>query len=154
MTIDILLERFDPHAALAAFAEGNVRGGALASFVGYCRGEAQGGDVAWLDLEHYPGFTEAEIARLAMQARARFALIDLLVLHRAGRILPGEAIVLVAALSPHRAEAFAAVEHLMDYLKTDAPFWKREQRGDGAYWIEPTADDRRRRLQHESAKHD
>jgi molybdopterin synthase catalytic subunit len=137
-------EAFSPTEALAAFAAGDTRAGACASFVGRCRGEG----VHWLELEHYPGYTEAEIARLAAETVAKFQLLDLLVIHRVGRVNPGEPIVLVAALSAHRREAFAAVEHLMDYLKTDAPFWKREVRDDGARWIEPNAEDRRRREGH------
>lgn len=130
---------FDPQAALAAFVAGHSEAGALASFVGLCR--AEGGDVVALHLDHYPGFTEAEIARIDGEARARFDLIDTLVVHRCGAVAPGEPIVLAAALSTHRKAALQAVDFLMDYLKTGAPFWKREIGPGGERWIEPRADD-------------
>lgn len=149
ITVSITADVFSPDAELARFTAMRGRGcGAAVTFVGYCRGASQDGDVTRLDLEHYPGFTEKEIGRLAQRVTDRHALDGLLVTHRFGTILPGEPIVLVAALSTHRAAAFAAVEELMDYLKTDAPFWKREIRPNGARWIEPTAEDRRRREEH------
>lgn len=120
--------------------------GALASFVGYCR--SANGAVSQLELDHYPGFTEAEVSRLARSVAARHDLLDLLVIHRIGVIPANDPIVLVAALSRHRAEAFAAVAEMMDYLKTDAPFWKRETGPDGSRWIEPTAADYARRAEH------
>ena len=122
--------------------------GALATFVGYCRSSSETGAVSQLDLDHYPGFTESEINRLAQQTARRHGLDALLVIHRVGAIAPGEAIVLVAALSAHRAAAFTAVAELMDYLKTDAPLWKRESGSGGSRWIEPTAKDRARRRAH------
>jgi len=134
--IVVQAEAFDPHALLAGLA--HPAAGAMASFIGIVRGEG----VRALELEHYPGFTEREIARIEAQARARLDLIDVLIVHRYGKLLPGEAIVLVAALARHRAAAFDAVRLLMDYLKTDAPFWKREITADGARWIEPRAEDR------------
>lgn len=124
---------------LAAFSAGRTDAGALASFVGLCR--AEGGAVATLELDYYPGFTESEIARIAAEAKSKFDVLDLLVIHRAGVIAPGEPIVLVAALSAHRKAALAAVDFLMDYLKTSAPFWKRETGPGGERWIEPTQDD-------------
>ncbi|MES1199660.1 MAG: molybdenum cofactor biosynthesis protein MoaE [Pseudomonadota bacterium] len=142
MRIVVTDARFDPIAEIARFAE-SANAGALATFVGYCRDE--GGAVTRLELQHYEGFTQSEIARLAEPIARRHALVDLLVIHRSGAVAAGEPIVLVAALSPHRASAFKAVEELMDYLKTDAPFWKREVRADGARWIEPTAQDEARR---------
>lgn len=149
ITVSIIPEVFSPDAELARFTAVRDAGcGAAVTFVGYCRSASQDGDVTRLDLEHYPGFTEKEISRLAQRVAARRALAGLLVIHRFGTVLPGEPIVLVAALSAHRAAAFAAVEELMDYLKTDAPFWKREIGPDGARWIEPTAEDRRRREEH------
>ena len=138
-------EAFDPHAKLAAYDTPGADHGALASFVGYCRGRSHGRDVETLELQHYPGFTEQEIGRMAQDAARRHSLKDVLVVHRVGVIRPGEAIVLVAARSAHRAQAFEAVEELMDLLKTDAPLWKREAGADGVRWIEPTADDRTRR---------
>lgn len=145
MQVRITDRAFDPHAEAASFAGGRKDGGALVSFVGYCRDETAGRGVGELYLDHYPGFTEPEIARIAESVRDRFDLIDLLVIHRVGAVAPGDAIVLVAALSTHRAEAFAAASALMDYLKTDAPLWKKETGPDGARWIEPTPADRARR---------
>ncbi|HVY86346.1 MAG TPA: molybdenum cofactor biosynthesis protein MoaE [Caulobacterales bacterium] len=143
MRVIVTPDPFDANAELAAFAEARAGAGALASFIGFCR--AEDGAVTQLDLQHYPGFTETEIARLADAIRIRHAVDDLLVIHRVGAISPGQAIVLVAALSRHRTAAFAAVEELMDYLKTDAPLWKRESGPSGARWIEPTDLDRERR---------
>lgn len=133
---------FDPHAETAAFAEGRDAAGALASFVGSVRNSAHGDVVTALELEAYPGFTEKQIAKIEADARGRFDLIDALVIHRHGRMVPGDAIVLVVALSKHRREALQAVDYLMDRLKTEAPFWKREVRPHGAEWIEPRSDDR------------
>jgi molybdopterin synthase catalytic subunit len=109
----------------------------VVSFTGLTRG----GDVDRLELEAYPGFTEAEIGRIAEAARTRFALHDLMIVHRIGEIAPGEAIVFVATAAAHRREAFEAADHLMDYLKSRAPFWKKEHGPDGARWIEPTERD-------------
>ena len=136
---------FDPEAEVAALGAGRKDAGALASFVGYCRDETAGVAVHGLHIEHYPGFTEREMARLVDEIAGRFRLKDLLVIHRVGDIKPGEAIVLVAAISAHRAQAFDAVRLLMDYLKTDAPLWKKETGPDGARWIEPHAEDHVRR---------
>jgi molybdopterin synthase catalytic subunit len=149
MRIVIVPAPFSPDTELKRFSEGRGAGvGANASFVGYCRASACDGAVDFLELQHYPGFTEAEVERLARQVTARHALDDLLVIHRVGPIPAGEAIVLVAATSGHRAPAFAAVAEMMDYLKTDAPFWKREVGSAGARWIEPTAADHARRKEH------
>jgi molybdopterin synthase catalytic subunit len=135
-SVRVLSEPFDADAELTAFASARRGAGALASFVGYCREDHEDAPIERLELEHYPGFTESVIARRT--------LIDLMVIHRSGAIAPREPIVLVAALAAHRADAFGAVEEMMDYLKTDAPFWKREVTGAGARWIEPTKDDRSR----------
>jgi molybdopterin synthase catalytic subunit len=149
--IRVQSEPFDPHAEVAAFSAGRAEAGALATFTGSVRNTAHssaGGDdaVAALELEHYPGFTEARIAEIEAEARKRFDLIDMLIVHRYGRMAPGDPIVLVAALSIHRREALQAVDFLMDRLKTDAPFWKKEMRIDGAReWIEPRRDDRKAR---------
>jgi molybdopterin synthase catalytic subunit len=143
-SVRVLSEPFDADAELAAFASARRGAGALASFVGYCREDHEGAPIERLELEHYPGFTESEIERLVESVIARRTLIDLMVIHRSGAIAPREPIVLVAALAAHRADAFGAVEEMMDYLKTDAPFWKREVTGAGARWIEPTKDDRSR----------
>lgn len=144
MRICITPDRFSPEQELAAFLGARRDdAGACASFTGLCRG----GAVRWLELEHYPGFTEARITAFANHIAD--ALLDLLIVHRVGRVAPGEAIVFVAALASHRAEAFAAVETLMDYLKTDAPFWKREMTAVSSTWIEPTPLDIERRARHE-----
>ena len=145
--IRVQTEAFDPHAETASFAKGRGDAGALASFVGSVRDSAHGGEVSALDLEAYPGFTEKQIAQLEADARSRFDVIDTLVIHRYGRMAPGEAIVLVAALSKHRREALQAIDYLMDRLKTEAPFWKKELRpaksgSESGEWIEPRADDR------------
>jgi molybdopterin synthase catalytic subunit len=134
---------FDPGAEAEALAQGRTSVGAVVSFVGYCRDE--GGSLAALELEHYPGMAEEEIARAAGEAEARWPLLGLTVIHRYGRIPTGERIVLVAAAAEHRGAAFAAAEMLMDYLKTRAPFWKRAVRLDGGVegWIEPKGEDDR-----------
>jgi len=152
MRVRIAAEVFDPQAEVAAFTAGRDDTGALVSFVGTCR--AKTGDVAVeeLRIDHYPGFSEKEIARLAEETARRFECPDLLVVHRIGVIRPGEAIVLVAALSIHRANAFKAVESLMDYLKTDAPLWKKESGPEGARWIEPRAEDHARRAKAEEGQ--
>jgi molybdopterin synthase catalytic subunit len=132
---------FDPQAELAVFSAGRTNAGALASFVGLCRGSAAGAPVLELVLDHYSGFTEAAIETMDSEARRRFDLIDTLIVHRSGAVAPGDPIVLVGALATHRKPALQAVDFLMDYLKTEAPFWKREQGPGGARWIEPTAAD-------------
>jgi molybdopterin synthase catalytic subunit len=140
---------FSPEAEVARFsARRGASTGALATFVGYCRGGSEHGAVSQLQLDHYPGFTEAEVRGLAERTARRHGVDALLVVHRVGVVPAGEAIVLVAARSGHRVAAFAAVAELMDYLKTDAPFWKREVGPEGARWIEPTDQDRARRKAH------
>lgn len=145
MRVCIATSQFDAQAECAAFAAGRRDAGALVSFVGICRADTDGAAVHTLDIQQYAGFTSREIARIAQEIAARFSCPDILVVHRVGRILPGEAIVLVAALSAHRDSAFEAVRVLMDYLKTDAPLWKKETGPDGARWIEPRARDHERR---------
>jgi len=150
--IRVTQDPFDPHAETAAFQRGRSEAGALASFVGSVRDSAHGGEVSALELEAYPGFTEKQIEAIDAEARKRFDVIDTLVIHRYGRMQPGEAIVLVAALSKHRREALQAVDYLMDRLKTEAPFWKKEVRPDGAEWIEPRSDDVEARSRWEEEK--
>lgn len=145
MDVRIVSGPFDPQAECAAFAGGRGDAGALVSFVGLCRETSLGEAVTALDIQQYDGFTLKEITRLTGEAAARFSCPDILVVHRVGHILPGEAIVLVAALSVHRAPAFAAVQMLMDHLKTDAPLWKKESGRNGARWIEARDEDRARR---------
>ena len=130
---------FDPGAELAAFAKGRAEVGAVATFTGLAR--ADGGRTDVLELEAYPGFTEARIGEIAEAARERFGLIDLSVVHRVGRIAPGEPVVFVATAARHRRAAFEACDYLMDYLKSRAPFWKKEHGPDGARWVEPKAQD-------------
>ena len=128
---------FDPAAELAAFAAPGS--GAIASFTGLVRGE--GGEVSALELDHHPLLTPRSLEEIEAATRARFALIDLIIIHRHGRVLPGEPIVFVAAAAIHRRPAFDAVDYAMDRLKLDAMFWKKEHRADGDRWIEPRRDD-------------
>ncbi len=131
---------FEPGALLTAFCAGREETGAVASFVGLARAEK--GQAAALELEAYPGFTDVAIRDFAETAKIRFALHDYHIVHRTGRIAPGEAIVFVATAAGHRREAFEACDFLMDWLKSRAPFWKKEHGPDGARWIEPTDRDR------------
>jgi molybdopterin synthase catalytic subunit len=142
-TVRVQQDDFDPGAEAEALARGRTDVGAVASFVGYCRDE--GGRLAALELEHYSGMAEEEIARAAGEAEARWPLLGVAVIHRYGRIAPGERIVFVAVAAAHRGAAFAAAEMLMDYLKTRAPFWKRAINVDGAVegWVEAKRDDDR-----------
>lgn len=134
-------EPFDAQAESAALTAGRTDIGAVVTFAGLCRDE--GGTLAALEIEHYPGMAEDEIRRVALEAWIRWPLKGLTAVHRHGRIAPGEPIVLVVATSSHRADAFAAAEFLMDYLKTSAPFWKKEHRTDGSAgdWVEAKASD-------------
>ncbi len=149
MAVRVTQGAFDPQREIAAFTAGRDDAGALVSFVGYCRAVTGGATVQELRIDHYPGFTEKEIARLAEQVSRRFECPDFLVVHRVGTIHPGEAIVLVAALSTHRANTFDMVRVLMDYLKTDAPLWKKETGPQGTRWIEPRPEDHARRMEAE-----
>lgn len=144
--VEIAETTFCPYERLARFDEPSGVAGATASFVGRCRRDASAAPIEALELQHYPGFTERTVREHAIAIAAAHKLIDALILHRAGFVAPGEAIVLVAARARGRAAAQAAVEQLMDLLKTDAPFWKREHYRAGApQWIEPTETDRERR---------
>jgi len=140
-TIRLQHEPFDAAAETAALTRGRTDIGAVVAFTGICRGAEDGAPIAALTLEHYPGMAEAEIMRHANEAMARWPLNGLTVIHRVGRITPGENIVLVVTASSHRQAAFHAAEFLMDYLKTSAPFWKREERDAGASWVEARAHD-------------
>lgn len=131
---------FDPGALLTAFCKGRTETGAVATFTGLARAEQ--GAAAILELEAYLGFTEREIGHIADSARDRFSLDDFSIVHRVGQIAPGEAIVFVATAASHRRAAFEACDFLMDYLKSRAPFWKKETGPDGqARWIEPRPQD-------------
>jgi molybdopterin synthase catalytic subunit len=123
---------FDLGAEVQAFTSGVVGAGAVVTFTGVVRPD---GGLTAMEIEHYPGMTEAAIAGIVGQAVARWSLEDALVIHRHGRLLPGEAIMMVATAAPHRGDAFAAAEFLMDYLKSRAPFWKKEIGPDGAAWV-------------------
>jgi molybdopterin synthase catalytic subunit len=140
-TIRLQHEAFDLAAEVTKLTAGRAEVGALVSFTGICRADENGAPIAALTLEHYPGMAEAEIARHVEEALARWPLLGVTVIHRYGRLTPGEAIVLVATASIHRQAAFAAAEFLMDYLKTRAPFWKQVEAADGTKWVEAKATD-------------
>ncbi len=135
-TIRIQQADFDVAREIALLSRDRTDVGAVVSFTGICRGTEGAEPIAALTLEHYPGMAEAEISRHADEAMARWPLQGLTVIHRFGRIKPGENIVLVVTASSHRQAAFEAAEFLMDYLKTNAPFWKQEESGRGTSWIE------------------
>jgi len=135
MTVRLQTEPFDAAAEMAALTRGRTDIGAVVSFTGICRGSEADEPISALMLEHYPGMAEAEIAGHVAQAEARWPLLGVTVIHRYGRILPGEDIVLVITASSHRQAAFAAAEFLMDYLKTRAPFWKQVERAGQTSWV-------------------
>ena len=140
-TIRIQQADFDVAQEIAALSNGRTDIGAVVSFSGICRGSENGEPIAALTLEHYPGMAEAEIGRHADEALSRWPLQGLTIIHRFGRIAPGENIVLVVTASSHRQAAFEAAEFLMDYLKTNAPFWKREEHAGAARWVDARAQD-------------
>ncbi|MCP4617613.1 MAG: molybdenum cofactor biosynthesis protein MoaE [Bradyrhizobium sp.] len=140
-TIRIQEADFDVAQEIAALSKGRTDIGAVVSFTGICRGTEGSEPIAALTLEHYPGMAEAEISRHADEAMLRWPLQGLTVIHRFGRIVPGENIVLVVTASSHRQAAFEAAEFLMDYLKTSAPFWKQEESARGRSWIEAQSHD-------------
>src|SRR5262249_27025370 len=136
MTVRLQREDFDIAAETAALTGGRSDIGAVVTFAGLCRGSEAGDAIAALVLEHYPGMAEAEIARHVEEAERRWPLLGVTVIHRYGRITPGENIVLVITAATHRGDAFAAAEFLMDYLKTRAPFWKQVESAGGERWVE------------------
>jgi molybdopterin synthase catalytic subunit len=136
VTIHIQQADFDIAEEIVALTKRRTDIGAVVSFSGICRSGEGSETIAALTLEHYPGMAEAEIARHAETAMSRWPLTGLTVIHRVGRIVPGENIVLVLTASQHRQAAFQAAEFLMDYLKTNAPFWKREESAAGTSWVE------------------
>lgn len=140
-TIRIQEADFDVAQEIARLSKGRTDIGAVVSFTGICRGAEGSEPIAALTLEHYPGMAEAEIKRHADEAMARWPLQGLTIIHRFGRITPGENIVLVVTASSHRQAAFQAAEFLMDYLKTNAPFWKQEESARGRSWIEAQSHD-------------
>lgn len=135
-TIRVQAESFDLGAEVSLLASGNPKIGAIASFVGLVRDVNDGAGVAALTLEHYSGMTEKALSGIVEQARARWELIDCTVIHRIGELYPADPIVLVIVASAHRGDAFAACEYIMDYLKTEAPFWKKEKTPEGDRWVE------------------
>jgi molybdopterin synthase catalytic subunit len=135
-TIRIQQADFDIAREISALTKGRTDIGAVVSFSGICRGSEGGEAISALTLEHYPGMAEAEIARHAETAMSRWPLTGLTIIHRVGRITPGENIVLVLAASQHRQAAFQAAEFLMDYLKANAPFWKREEGAGQTRWVD------------------
>ncbi len=139
--IAVQADPFDAAALLADFSARAAGAGAIASFTGLVRAENDGAAVSGLELDHHPRLTEQAIAGIGADAVARFELTDVAIVHRHGVLMPGEAIVFVAAAAAHRRAAFDAVDYVMDRLKTEAPFWKREQRSDGAHWLEARASD-------------
>jgi molybdopterin synthase catalytic subunit len=136
VTIRIQKADFNIGQEISDLTKGRHDIGAVVSFIGICRGSEDNEAIAALTLEHYPGMAEAEIGRHAETAMTRWPLTGLSVIHRVGRVAPGENIVLVLTASQHRQAAFAAAEFLMDYLKTNAPFWKRVEGAGGAGWVE------------------
>ena len=135
MAVRLQREDFDIPGEIAALTRGRTDIGAVATFTGICRADNEGQRIEAMTLEHYPGMAEAEIARHIAEAETRWPLLGVTVIHRHGRLLPGENVVLVIATSSHREAAFAAAEFLMDYLKTRAPFWKKEERAGGTDWV-------------------
>jgi molybdopterin synthase catalytic subunit len=141
VTIRIQQDDFDVTREIAALSQGRTDVGAVVTFSGICRGTEGGDAIAALTLEHYPGMAEAEIKRHADEALSRWPLQGVSVIHRFGRIEPGQNIVLVVTASKHRQAAFEAAEFLMDYLKTSAPFWKKDEGRKGEGWVESRAHD-------------
>jgi molybdopterin synthase catalytic subunit len=140
-TIRLQREAFDVAAEVKTLTHGRTDIGAVVTFTGICRADENGQPIAALTLEHYPGMAEAEIARHVDEAQSRWPLLGVTVIHRFGRIAPGEDIVMVATASSHRQAAFAAAEFLMDYLKTRAPFWKQVEKAGDKTWIEAKSTD-------------
>ena len=140
-TVRVQTGDFDLGEELARLRAGDARVGAVVSFVGLVRDMNEGARVAEMELEHYPGMTERALEEILAEARRRWPLYNALVIHRVGPLQPMEQIVLVACSAAHRGEAFAACEFIIDYLKTDAPFWKKEQTPGGARWVDARLSD-------------
>jgi molybdopterin synthase catalytic subunit len=142
MPVRVQTEDFDVAREIAALRAANPKVGAVASFIGTVRDVNDGESVATLTLEHYPGMTERALESIVAEARSRWRIIDATIVHRVGELKPLAQIVLVVVVGEHRGDAFAACEFIMDYLKTRAPFWKKEQTPEGARWVEArTSDD-------------
>lgn len=143
MKVSIQTDDFDLGTEVDAVRKSHPGVGAIASFVGLVRDASEGGNVTAMTLEHYPGMAEKSIAAIVDEARQRWPVADVVVIHRVGRLLPADQIVLVIAASAHRADAFAACAFVMDFLKMNAPFWKKEESPQGSRWVEarPSDDD-------------
>ena len=141
MPIRVQTEDFDFAAELAQLRLSNPKIGAVVSFLGTVRDLSDGSSVAQMELEHYPGMTEKALTTIVNQAKERWDIFDALVIHRIGPLLPLDQIVLVAVSSAHRGDAFAACEYIIDYLKTEAPFWKKEYTEPGARWVDARSSD-------------
>jgi molybdopterin synthase catalytic subunit len=141
MAVRIQTRDFDVGAEIAALRGGDPKVGAVASFIGVCRDANDGEAVSTMTLEHYPGMTEKALEKIVDEAKKRWKVIDVLVVHRVGELKPADQIVLVVVTGAHRGEAFAACEFIMDYLKTQAPFWKKERTPKGSRWVEARASD-------------
>lgn len=151
MPVRVQREDFDAGREIAQLRAADPKIGAVAAFIGVARDVNDGDAVATLTLEHYPGMTERALEDICTQARQRWKIGDVLVVHRVGELRPTDQIVLVVVTSAHRGEAFAACEFVMDYLKTEAPFWKKEETGSGARWVDAReSDDHARARWHET----
>lgn len=143
MVVRVQQDDFDVGREIAAMTAGNLSIGAVATFVGTVRASNDGVCVSAITLEHYPGMTESALEGIVARAKARWDILDVSVVHRYGRLQPGDQIVLVAVTGAHRGEAFAACEFIMDFLKTEAPFWKREETPTGPRWVQAREGDDR-----------
>jgi molybdopterin synthase catalytic subunit len=141
VTVRVQTADFDIGAEIAAMRRGNPKVGAVASFIGVVRDLNEGDRVAEMTLEHYPGMTEKALEKIVAEARSRWEIYDALVVHRVGTLKPSDQIVLVVVTGAHRGEAFEACEFLMDYLKTRAPFWKKEATPEGSRWVDARESD-------------
>jgi molybdopterin synthase catalytic subunit len=141
MPVRVQTGDFDVAREIAALRAGDPRVGAVAAFIGLVRDINDAAAVSTLTLEHYPGMTEKALARIVDEAKSRWSVYDALVVHRVGELKPTDQIVLAVVIGAHRGEAFAACEFIMDYLKTRAPFWKKEQTPAGERWVEARASD-------------
>lgn len=139
MTVRVQSEPFDMGAEVRAFGDGATGAGAVVTFSGLVRDE--GGTLSGMEIEHYPGMTEKALGKIRDEAMTRWSLADALIIHRFGPLKPGEQIMMVATASRHRKDAFEAAEFLMDYLKSRAPFWKKERSADGADWVAAKSED-------------
>lgn len=141
MAVRVQREDFDPGREIEALTAGDTSIGGVASFIGLVRDMAGGEGIGAMTLEHYPGMTENAIKKIVEEARSQWQIMDYTVIHRYGELQPNDQIVLVAVASSHRGDAFAACQFIMDYLKTQAPFWKKEHHPDGARWVDARESD-------------